>query len=56
LEKYGVFTKVDKLPERIKPVNTKWVYTVKRKPDGSIEKIQGSEGREGVLPRRRGIL
>ena len=40
LEKYGVFTKVDKLPEGVKPVDTKWVYTVKRKPDGSIEKYK----------------
>jgi len=40
LEKYGVFTKVNKLPEGVKPVDTKWVYVVKRKPDGSVEKYK----------------
>lgn len=40
LEKYGVFTKVNKLPEGVKPVDTKWVYGIKRKPDGSIEKYK----------------
>lgn len=42
LEKYNVFTKVDKseIPEGTKIINTKWVYVVKHKPDGSIEKYK----------------
>jgi len=42
LEKYKVFTKVDKseIPEGTKIVDTKWVYVIKRKPDGSIEKYK----------------
>jgi len=40
LEKYGVFTRVNKLPEGVRPVDTKWVYVVKRKPDGSVEKYK----------------
>ena len=35
-----MFTKIDKLPEGAKPVDTKWVYVRKRKPDGSIEKYK----------------
>jgi len=48
LEKYGVFTKVDKLPEEVKPVDTKWVYTVKRKPDRSIEKYKARKVGRGL--------
>jgi len=42
LEKYGVFTKIDKadIPKGSKIVDTKWVYTIKRKLDGSIEKYK----------------
>ena len=42
LEKYKVFTKVEKseIPEGTKIVDTKWVYVIKRKPDGSIEKYK----------------
>ena len=37
-----MFTKVDKsaIPEGIKIVDTKWVYVVKRKPDGTIDKYK----------------
>ena len=42
LEKYQVFTKVNKsdIPEGTRIVDTKWVYLVKRKADGSIEKYK----------------
>jgi len=40
LGKYGVFTGVNKLPEGVKLVDTKWVYVVKRKIDRSIEKYK----------------
>ena len=42
LEKYGVFTKVSKssIREGTKMVDTKWVYVVKQKPDGTIEKYK----------------
>jgi len=42
LEKYNVFTTVEKseIPEGTKIVDTKWVYVIKRKPDGSIEKFK----------------
>ena len=42
LEKYGVFTRISKedIPEGTKIVDTKWVYVVKRKKDGSIEKYK----------------
>ena len=42
LEKYGVFTKVNKdsIPEGTKIVDTKWVYVIKRKNDGTIEKFK----------------
>jgi hypothetical protein len=33
-------TVVDQLPEGIKPVDTKWVYVIKRKPDRFIEKYK----------------
>lgn len=39
LEKYNVFTRVkkDDIPTGAKIVDTKWVYVIKRQPDGSIE-------------------
>jgi len=42
LEKYGVFTKIDKadIPKESKIIDTKWVYTIKRKLDRSIEKYK----------------
>lgn len=42
LVKYGVFTKVNKesIPEGTKIVDTKWVYVIKRGPDGKIEKYK----------------
>ena len=42
LEKYRVFTRVKKedIPDRINPVDTNWVYDVKRKTDESIEKYK----------------
>jgi len=42
LHKYGVFTKIVKedIPEGTKIVDTKWVYVIKRKLDGSIEKYK----------------
>ena len=42
LEKYGVFTRVKKadISEGINSGDTKWVYIVKRKTDGSIEKYK----------------
>ena len=42
LVKYGVFTKIKKsdILEGTKIVETKWVYVIKRKPDGSIEKYK----------------
>jgi len=42
LEKYQVFTKVQKadIPEGTKIVDTKWVYLVKRRADGSVEKYK----------------
>ena len=38
--KYDVYTEVDKIPEGVIPVDTKWVYVIKRKADGSIEKFK----------------
>jgi len=49
LVKYGVFTKIKKsdIPEGTKVVDTKWVYTIKRNPDGSILKYKARKvGRE----------
>jgi hypothetical protein len=42
LAKYGVFAKANKqdIPKKTKIVDTKWIYVVKRKPDGSIEKYK----------------
>jgi len=42
LVKYGVFTKIKKsdIPEDSKVVDTKWVYVVKRKPNGTTEKYK----------------
>jgi hypothetical protein len=40
LQHYRVYTKANRIPEGIKPVDTKWVYVIKRKPDGSIEKFK----------------
>lgn len=37
LVKYRVFMKIKKLPEGVKPVDTKWVYVIKRGPNGEIE-------------------
>jgi hypothetical protein len=35
-----VYSKIDKTPEGVKPVDTKWVYVIKRKCNGSIEKFE----------------
>jgi len=42
LVRYGVFTKIKKsdIPDDTKIIDTKWVYTVKRKPDGGILKYK----------------
>ena len=40
LAKSGVYTKVDKLPEGVTPVDTQCVYVVKRNPDGTVEKYK----------------
>jgi len=42
LVRYGVFTKIKKsdIPDGTKIVDTKWVYIVKRKPDGGILKYK----------------
>jgi len=42
LMKYGVFTKIKKsdIPESTKIVDTKWVYVIKRKADGTIDKYK----------------
>jgi len=51
LVKYGVFTKIIKseIPEGTKIVNTKWVYTIKRNPDGSILKYKARKVGRGCL-------
>ena len=43
--KYGVYTEVetDAVPEGIVPVDTKWVYLIKRNSDGSIEIFQARQ-------------
>ena len=41
LQKYGVYTVVKDIPEGVNSVDTKWVYVIKRKADGSIEKFKG---------------
>ncbi|MBC8079188.1 MAG: DDE-type integrase/transposase/recombinase, partial [Gorillibacterium sp.] len=40
LLKYGVYSKIEQMPDGIKPVDTKWVYVIKRKMDGTIEKFK----------------
>jgi len=47
LEKYGVFTKVNKLSEGVKAVDAKWVYIAKRRLDGSIEKYKARKVGQG---------
>jgi len=49
LVRYGVFTKIKKsdIPDGIKIADTKWVYTVKRKPDGGILKYKARKVRRG---------
>ena len=54
LEKYGVFTKIPKVPEGAKVVDTKWVYIVKRKPGGTIEKYKARKARR-VLTQEAGV-
>ena len=43
LQKYGVYSIVKEkdIPEGVNLVDTKWVYVIKRKADGSIEKFKG---------------
>jgi hypothetical protein len=40
LQRYGVYSKIDKIPDGVKPVDTKWVYVIKRRCDRSIEKFK----------------
>jgi transposase InsO family protein len=40
LRTYGVYTVVNEIPQGITPVDTKWVYVIKRKHDGTIEKFK----------------
>jgi len=49
LEKYQVFTRIDKseIPKGTKIVDTKWVYLVKRRADGSIEKYKARKVERG---------
>jgi peroxiredoxin len=43
LRTYGVYTMVKDIPEEIIPVDTKWVYVIKRNPDRSIEKFKAQK-------------
>jgi len=51
LEKYQVFTKVQEsqIPEGTKIIDTKWVYIIKRKPDGTIEKYKARKVGRGFM-------
>jgi hypothetical protein len=49
LQQYGVYTIVDQLPKGVKPVDTKWVYIIKRKPDRSIEKYKARKVGRGFI-------
>ena len=51
LEKYGVFTKVkkDSIPEGTKIVDTKWIYVIKRRSDGTIEKYKARKVGQGFI-------
>jgi hypothetical protein len=40
LQRYGVYSKVQGIPEVYKAVDTKWVYVIKRNPNRSIEKFK----------------
>jgi len=55
LEKYGVFIKIDTadIPKGTKIVNTKWVYMVKRNPDGSIIKYKARKVGRGFFQEER---
>ena len=43
LQKYEVFTRIprEKIPEAGKIVDTKWVYVIQRRPEGSIDQHKG---------------
>ena len=40
LQKYGVYTPVPTIPDSDKPVDTKWVYDVKRDKEGNLLRIR----------------
>ena len=40
LRKYKIYEVVSNLPEGIKPVSTKWVYVIKWKADGTIDRYK----------------
>lgn len=43
---------LEDLPSRCKPLGTKWIFTIKRKPDGSIIRFKARLGVQGFRQRR----
>ena len=56
LEKYGVFTKIPQIAEGAKVGYSKWVYVIKWKPDGTIDKYKARKWEGDSLKKQVSVM